>query len=137
MNPQEIFLVRTSFRQLRPIAGRATALFYARLFELDPSLRSLFEGGMQEHGRELLELLTTVIDGLDRPEKILPAARELGVRHARLGLHYKHYAAVRSALLWTLAKGLGSDFTPEIREAWNAVYATLAGTMIDAGEAAA
>ena len=39
MTAQEIMLVRESFRKLEPMADQAAALFYARLFELDPSLR--------------------------------------------------------------------------------------------------
>ena len=34
-----------------------------------------------------------------------------------------------SALIWTLEQGLGPDFTPEVREAWTATYALVAGSM--------
>jgi nitric oxide dioxygenase len=34
--------------------------------------------------------------------------------------------------LWTLEKGLGRAFTPELKEAWATVYAVLATVMIDA-----
>jgi hemoglobin-like flavoprotein len=43
-----------------------------------------------------------------------------------------HYDTVGAALLWTLEKGLGPDFTPEVKDAWAAVYGILAGTMKDA-----
>ena len=37
---------------------------------------------------------------------------------------------VGGALLWTLEKGLGPDWTSEVAEAWTAAYATLSGYMI-------
>ena len=44
----------------------------------------------------------------------------------------KHYDTVGAALLWTLEKGLGTAFTPEVKEAWVTVYALLATTMKNA-----
>ena len=43
-----------------------------------------------------------------------------------------HYAPVGAALLWTLEKGLGPDFTPEVKAAWTDTYTALAGVMTDA-----
>jgi len=35
-------------------------------------------------------------------------------------------------LLWTLERGLGSDWNPELAEAWTQCYTLLADTMISA-----
>ena len=43
-----------------------------------------------------------------------------------------HYASVGQALLWTLERGLGEAFTPEVRDAWAAAYALLSAAMIEA-----
>ncbi|MGE5148514.1 MAG: globin domain-containing protein, partial [Rhodospirillaceae bacterium] len=53
----------------------------------------------------------------------------LGERHKGYGVTADHYAPVGAALLWTLEKGLGADFTPETKEAWTAAYTALAGVM--------
>ena len=45
MTPKQIVLVQESFKVL-PAADVAAALFYGRLFELDPSLRDMFHGDM-------------------------------------------------------------------------------------------
>jgi hemoglobin-like flavoprotein len=34
------------------------------------------------------------------------------------------------ALLWTLEKGLGDGWTPEVADAWGTAYGTLSGCMI-------
>jgi hypothetical protein len=58
-----------------------------------------------------------------------PVIRELGKRHARYGTRQEHYAVVADALLWSLAKGLGVAFVPEVRSAWAKVYSLLVKTM--------
>ncbi len=135
MNPREIALVQNSFRAVAPIADQAAALFYARLFELDPALRALFHGDMREQGRKLLAVLGVAVGNLGQLESILPAIRGLGIQHASHGVHDGHYATVGAALLWTLEKGLGAAFTAEVRAAWTTVYSTLASTMLDAAHA--
>jgi hemoglobin-like flavoprotein len=56
----------------------------------------------------------------------------LGRKHAEYGVIDVHYDTVRSALLWTLAQGLGADFNHEAEAAWVAAYDLLAGVMKDA-----
>ena len=45
------------------------------------------------------------------------------------GVRDEHYAIVGQALLDTLAIGLGSAFTAEVRAAWTETYLVLAGVM--------
>ena len=135
MTAREITLVQSSFRAVAPIADQAAALFYARLFELDPALRALFRGDMQEQGRKLMSVLGLAVGSLEKLDQLLPAVRQLGVRHVGYGVDDGHYATVGAALLWTLEKGLGSAFTPEVRAAWTTTYTTLASTMLDAAHA--
>src|SRR5215475_8639333 len=122
-------LVQTSFAQVLPIAEAAAALFYRRLCELDPTLRPLFKGDLKEQGRKLMDMLTLAVKGLDRPEALLPALTALGRRHAGYGVNKHDYETVGEALLWTLEQGLGPSFTPDVREAWAALYRLVADTM--------
>jgi len=129
MNPEQIMLVQTSFVLVTPIADTAAGLFYQRLFELDPSLRPMFRGDIQEQGRKLMTMLKIAVNGLTRLDQLVPAVQELGKRHARYGVRDEHYDTVAAALLWTLGQGLGAAFTPEVEQAWVAAYTLLAGTM--------
>ena len=137
MTSVQITLVQDSFRKVAPIAGQAAALFYGRLFELDPKLRLLFHGDMIGQGQKLMAMLAAATALLHQPERLLPVVRELGVRHVAYGVREEHYPTVGAALLWTLEKGLGPDFTPEVRAAWTATYTLLADEMIAAARAAA
>jgi hemoglobin-like flavoprotein len=112
MTPAEINLVHDTFRQIARISDQAAALFYARLFELDPSLRPMFRGDMTEQGRKLMHVLALAVSSLDRIETLLPAVRQLGVKHTGYGVREEHYATVGEALLWTLEKGLDHLHAP-------------------------
>ena len=133
MTPQQKALVQQTFAAIAPIAEAAAALFYGRLFELDPSLRALFRGDMAAQGRHLMGTLAVAVRGLDDLATLVPAVRALGHRHVAYGVRDEHYATVGQALLWTLERGLGGAFTSEVREAWGAAYELLAATMKDPG----
>jgi hemoglobin-like flavoprotein len=129
MNPREISLVKTSFQKVVPIRQQAAGLFYARLFELDPTLRELFHGDMTEQGAKLMQMLGLAVNGLDRLEVLAPIVRQVGMRHAGYHVKDQHYDTVGEALLWTLGKGLGAEFTDEMQAAWARTYWLLAETM--------
>jgi hemoglobin-like flavoprotein len=77
-------------------------------------------------------MLTAAVKGLDRLDQLVPVVQELGRRHAAYGVTDAHYDTVGTALLWTLEKGLGEAFAPEVEQAWAAVYGLLATTMREA-----
>jgi hemoglobin-like flavoprotein len=137
MTPHQIDLVQRSWAQALPSGEAAMQMFFERLFLLDPSLRPLFKGDMKEHGRKVIGMMTLAVNGLKRLESLVPAVQGLGRRHAGYGVRDAHYATVGTALLWTLERGLAESFTPQVREAWTAVYAVLAGTMKAAARAPA
>ena len=47
----------------------------------------------------------------------------------RIAFMFGGVFGICAALLWTLEKGLGDQFTPSVKEAWATVYGLLAGTM--------
>jgi hemoglobin-like flavoprotein len=133
MTPDQIRLVRDSFRAVLPIREAAAALFYERLFAIDPELRAMFSStDMGKQGAKLMQALAFVVHGLDKADGILPVVRDLGRRHVRYGVKEQHYQTVGQALIETLAVGLGAAFTAEARAAWQAAYALLSGIMIAA-----
>ena len=132
MTPQQIELVQTSFQKVVPIAGTAANLFYDRLFEIAPQTRALFPADLVEQKKKLMTMLGTAVTNLHRLDTILPAVKDLGKRHKGYGVTADQYAPVGAALLWTLEKGLGPDFTPDTKAAWTEAYTALAGVMANA-----
>jgi hemoglobin-like flavoprotein len=129
MTGKQKHLVQASLEQVKPIADVAARLFYGCLFDLDPGLEALFAGDLEEQGRKLIQMIGLAVEGLDRLHELVPTLLALGARHAAYGVDEHDYISVRRALLWTLERGLGAAFTPEVREAWDTVYTLLADTM--------
>lgn len=133
---EESRLIRASFEQAVRDPEEMSARFYRQLFTLDPALRGLFHGDMREQGRKLMSTLALIVRSIDQLELLLPAVRELGIRHANYRVEERHYATVADALLWTLAESAGASFTPPARAAWSKAYHLLTQTMIAAAREA-
>jgi hemoglobin-like flavoprotein len=131
MTEEQINLVRTSFEKIAPISDQAAALFYAKLFDLNPNLRWLFKNDMKEQGQKLMQVISYAVESLERIDKLIPQVRALGARHAGYGVEDRDYETVGTALLWTFEKALSRDFTPQMKEAWATLYNLLAQTMKD------
>ena len=129
MNAAQQELVRTTFAKLAVMPEVSGALFYERLFAANPDFRALFKNDMRIQGIKLMTMLAMVVYNLPEPGRILPAIRDLAVRHVGYGVKLTDYQALGEALLWTLEQALGEDFTPAAREAWAVCYDELAGEM--------
>ena len=130
MTPDQVQLVQDSFAKVVPISETAAVLFYDRLFEIAPAVKAMFPADMTEQRRKLMMMLAAVVKGLGDLPSILPAASALATRHVGYGAKAEHYPVVGSALLWTLEKGLGDGWTPDVAAAWTTAYGTLSGYMI-------
>ncbi|NRF66575.1 hemin receptor [Aquincola sp. S2] len=132
MNPDQIHLVQASFARSKDGCTDLAARFYRRLFEIDPALRGLFHGDLQQQGQRLLQMLGAAVGLLARPETLFPVLQSLGNRHAGYGVRPEHYDAVATALIDTLAEVLGSGFTTELRDAWSRLIAIVRQEMLNA-----
>ena len=126
---EDVALVRASFARVLPNKDIAADLFYHRLFEMAPHVRPLFPDDLREQKKKLMSMLAMAVGSLDDLEVLVEKAKALGARHVAYGATATHYEVVGQALLWTLARGLGADFTPDVRAAWTKTYGVLAATM--------
>lgn len=132
MNKQTIALVRASWSRVQPIAVTAAAVFYQHLFAEAPELRALFRGDLKQQGHKLMQMLDRLVDGLEDWPALASDLADLGRRHAGYGVRASHYDRVGTALLHTLADGLGTQFTPATERAWADTYQLVADIMIAA-----
>ncbi|MEA2573528.1 MAG: hypothetical protein QOH93_826 [Chloroflexia bacterium] len=129
MTPGKIHIVQTSFEQVLPISDSVAALFYSKLFELDPGLRFLFHADMQEQGHKYMAMIHLVVANVGHPDTVVPMLQPLGRRHAVYGVTGSHYDTMSAAFLWALETSLGPAFTPGVREAWLDIFTFIAETM--------
>ena len=135
MDSAKIALVQNSFKKVVPIAGVAADIFYDRVFELAPSVRQMFPDDLRDQKKKLMQMLGTAVTNLHQVDRIAAAIQDMGRRHVGYGVEPAHYDIIGQALLDTLARGLGDDFTPEVRQAWAETYDLIATTMKDAAAA--
>ena len=134
MTPREKDLLRATWLQVVRIGAPAMALFYKRLFEIDPGTARLFVGAdMTAQHNKLLVAISAVIDGLDDLAPLIPVLEDLGRRHVGWGVTDDHYDSVGAALLWTLEQGLGEGWKEDAARAWAAAYTMVADVMKGAG----
>ena len=129
MNSEQKALVQSSFRAVLGLSDLVSDLFYRRLFLLDPSLKPMFRGDIQQQGQKLISVLRVCVLGLDNLDQLIPTVEALGKRHVGYGVKDEHYDTVATALLWAMQQGLGDAFTPAVAAAWVEVYTILASVM--------
>ena len=127
-------IVQSSFAELAPLAPQMGRIFYAELFALDPTLRTLFVGNLERQGDKLVQMIGAAVGLLDQPRRLMPVLRQLGQRHVGYGVRRSHYDVVGLALVRTLELTLGNRFTDEVRAAWIKFYRLVATTMMAAAE---
>ena len=129
LTPAQVGQLRACWELLEPQRERLGALFYERLFELDPSLRAMFPPDMQAQSAKLVATLNVVVTLADDLAPLLPTVRELGQRHREWRVTDAHYALVGAALEWSFGRVLGAELTPEEADAWRAAYDVVARAM--------
>jgi len=122
VTPLQRTLVQRSFRKIVRKSDLVANLLYKKLFEIDPACKMLFECDMHWQGRKLMQMLAIVVVGLDTLETTVPAIQALGKRHLEYGIKPGDYHSVGESLIFALEQSMGDDFTPEVRDAWLAVY---------------
>jgi nitric oxide dioxygenase len=111
----------------------ATRRISARCFTIGcspaPDTRPLFKGNMEAQVHKLMDSIVVIIGAADSGPTLASILENLAVRHITYGVRDKHYDKVGEALLWTLQKELGDDFTPIVRAAWTSLYVSVATAM--------
>ena len=130
LTEQQISAIRRSWAELAANPGRASGLFYGRLFRTAPYTRALFRADMTAQGQKLMDTIGFVVDHLDDPAPLSTAAAALARRHVEYGVRAPDYAPVGDALLWTLEHMLGPRFDGPTRDAWTVAYDGISRAMI-------
>ena len=126
MTHHQTLLVKRSwsiFQKIDPVI--VADVFYTKLFTDNPSLRPMFPADMSAQYVKLIDMINMIIARLDNPCAFLSEVGEMAKKHTGYGVKPRHYMMVGAALLWTLEKGLGCDWTVDMKEAWTICYGNL------------
>ena len=129
MDARHVAVVQQSFEKLAALGERLPQLFYAELFAIDPALRAMFDGDMRRQHMKFLMALALIVRSLHEPDKIISTIENLAIKHVGYGVRPKHFTPFGNALLRTLKKALGPDYTREVAVAWEESFRMLAHIM--------
>ena len=133
MTKEQIKIVKQTWRIFRGIDPVLIGdLFYTKLFADNPAVKKMFPADMQQQYIKLTDMLSAIISRLDQMEVLTEEIAAMAQRHVQYGVRPAHYKLVGNALLWTMERGLGKDWTDEVRDAWTTCYSILSNTMIKA-----
>ncbi len=110
--------LQASLHMLLHDEDKFSKLFYEKVFEKAPFVRSLFKTNMQSQGRLLTHMLGGIVYSLARPEYLMLGLKRLGQSHLRYGVKNEFYPVVKEAMLETIPEVLGDLYRKEIGHAW-------------------
>ena len=130
MKPEQIARIDESWRRLEPRRTRLAESFYARLFELDPSLKDLFLlVEMESQSAKFLSMLNEVLSAVRHPEAFRATLLSSGARHHGYGVISSHYKVVGEALIWALEQTTPVPLSEDARRDWIEAYTLMAHVM--------
>jgi hemoglobin-like flavoprotein len=130
MTPKQVALVQDSFAKIALTSEAAAELFYDRLFDIAPQMKGNVS---RQYDRAAPQADGNAGWGGERSWQSrtgLAGRRRTGKAACQLRCEGGALFGVGAALLWTLQKGLGDGWTPEVADAWGTAYGTLSGYMI-------
>jgi hypothetical protein len=118
-----------------------------RIFEIAPGARALFAFATADaadddemyksqvylkHSRGVIGMVDAAVGLLEAGDMttLVTVLKDLGAKHVSYGVQDVHYPVVGQALLDTLDKALGTEFTPDVKDAWAGVYGVITENML-------
>jgi hemoglobin-like flavoprotein len=132
MTPQQVLLVKHSFRSASPQHERLARVFQAELFARDPALWQLFRSDAALRPARLRDALAAIVESIDRLHPIVPVLEWLAFQAARRRVGRPQLVAIGEALIAALEDELGDDFGADHFDAWAAAYRRVTEVMLKA-----
>lgn len=130
MDAASIALVESTFTAAKPLTDQLSRLFYERLFQLDPMVRTMFPADLAAQRQKLIDELDAIVSSLGRLHELVARTTDLGHRHAGYGVEPHHYELVLDSLMYALSTCIPQAMTPAATLAWRRAYHLIAETMM-------
>lgn len=138
MTPAQERLIETTAPIVAEHIEAITQRFYPLMFDRYPDVKPLFNETNQESGQQPRALAAAVVAYVqmrDDPAMVRDKMAVAVSKHVSLGIRADQYPIVGECLIAAVADVLGAAVTPEIAEAWTALYWELAELMIEMEDA--
>ncbi|MBB3140434.1 NO-inducible flavohemoprotein [Halomonas organivorans] len=111
-----------------------TQRFYPLMFDRYPEVKPLFNQAHQADGgqpRVLAAAVLAYVQLRQDPERVRETLATVVSKHVSLNIQPDQYPIVGECLMAAIGEVLGDAVTPEIADAWGALYGELAGLLIE------
>lgn len=122
-------IVQSSYETISPHIEAIVRSFYDTLFSASPETARLFPADMDAQVRHMSTALAMLARNVHDIDSLTDPIRKLGARHTQYGVLPHHYALVRAALISTLARHRGSEWTRREQLAWESLIDRVASLM--------
>lgn len=130
LTADQVRLVTESYALIGCSPRPYSEIFYHRLLLDHPFARALFPDDLRHQAFVFEKTIAILVREVGNIAGLRPTLADLARKHVGYGVKPYQYEAVGAVLIATFSEILGGRFTPEIREAWETVYAETAGVMI-------
>ncbi len=127
---QQQALVKEHIESIGQNINRLSSSFYTHLFRINPSLTHIFNGGISMLNRKFNSMLATFKSVHDL-HKISAALEGMAKRHIAYHAEVSHFDDFNQALLLALEETYQDKFTPELKLAWQTVFAEVSNIMTE------
>jgi nitric oxide dioxygenase len=126
-------IVKSCVPALKAHGLQLTKRFYARMFQVNPELKHMFNMSHQTTGEQQQALALAVLgyaENIDDTSVLAPVIGLITAKHASMGIRAEHYPIVGRHLLAAIAEVMADAATPDVLDAWAAAYGQLADALI-------
>jgi hemoglobin-like flavoprotein len=123
--------LRASFNAFALEGPRLASIFYAKLFERYPGVRTLFPADIRAQEGKLMDSLRAVVDHAEADPKLIEALRQMGARHVKYGAKPEHYPIVCDLLIEAMADAAGPAWSVRLAAEWRQALEIVSRVMLE------
>jgi hemoglobin-like flavoprotein len=131
IDPTAVARLRVSFNPFAVDGPRLASIFYAKLFERYPGVRTLFPTDIRAQEMKLMESLKAVVEHADANPALIAALQALGAKHVKYGAKPEHYPIVCDLLIEAMADAAGPAWSVRLAAEWRQALEIVSRVMLD------
>lgn len=131
LEQKTIDIVKDTVPVLKERGIELTQLFYKTMFENNPEVKPLFDISRQNSGEQpklLAMAILAAAENIDNLEVMIPAVKNIGLKHVAANIKPEHYPIVGKNLLLAMEALLNPGV--EVIEAWAKAYTVISDIFI-------
>src|SRR5689334_8064554 len=121
MNESSLQRLSENYQLLASRMPELTRAFYDKLFAVLPEARPLFKKDINVQSQHLAAALALIVRNIRFLDALEQPLMELGVQHARVGVHPEHYPVMCRTMVESLRDNSAGGWSDELEADWSAV----------------